>query len=120
MNKLIVAATTAFCWAGFCASASAFCVTGDASQGCPRPFSSSDSSKQPDGDTTLQGFDAQTGNQWSATSHKMGDFTFYSGVSSGNSWDGRQRVFGNGFNGPGFSSQNQTDSSHCAFYGDCR
>ncbi len=119
MNKLVVAATIAFCLAGVTTSASAFCVTDDASQGCPRPFNSGNSSTQSDGETTQQGFDTQTGNQWSATSHKMGDFTFYSGISSGNSWDGRQRVFGNGFNGPGFGSQNQANSPHCAFYGTC-
>src|SRR5579872_5010838 len=120
MNKLVVAVTTGFCWAGLCASASAFCVTGNASQGCTQPFSSSNSSTKSDGDTTQQGFDAQTGNRWSSTSHKAGDFTFYSGFSSGNSWDSRQRVFGNGLNGPGFSSQNQANGPHCAFYGDCR
>ena len=119
MNKLFIAATTAFCLIGITSSASAFCGTGDASQEWGRPFSSGDITKQLDGDTTQQGFDAQNGNQWSSTSHKMGDFTFYSGMSSGNSWDGRQRVFGNSFNGPGFSSPNQANSPHCAFYGAC-
>jgi hypothetical protein len=107
------------CLASITTSASAFCGTGDPSQGCGRPFSGSDSAKQSDGDTTQQGFDAQTGNQWSTASHKMGDFTLYSGMSSGNSWDGRQRIFGNGFNGPGFSSPNQASSPRCAFYGAC-
>jgi hypothetical protein len=119
MNKLIVAIATAFCWAGFCASASAFCGTSDANQGCGRPFGNSNNSTQADGETTQQGFDAQTGKQWSSTSHKMGDFTFYSGVSSGNSWDGRRRIFGNGLNGPSFGSQNQVNSPHCVFYGAC-
>lgn len=119
MNKLVVAVTTAFCLAGVTTSANAFCVTGDASQGCPRPFSSGNSSTQPDDEATQQGFDTQNGNQWSRSSHKFGDFTFYSGFSSGNSWDSRQRVFGNGLNEPGFSSQDQAGSSHCAFYGDC-
>jgi hypothetical protein len=119
MNKLFVAATTAFCLIGITSSANAFCGTGDASQECGRPFSNSNGSTQSDGDTMQQGFDAQNGNQWSTTSHKMGDFTFYSGVSSGNSWDSRQRLFGNGLNGPGFGSQNQANSPHCAFYGAC-
>jgi hypothetical protein len=119
MNKLVVVAAMAFCWAGSCASANAFCVTGDVSQGCARPFGSSNSSAQADGDITQQGFDAQTGKQWSTTSHKAGDFTFYSGISSGNSWDSRQRVIGSGLNGPGFSSPNQANSPHCAFYGTC-
>jgi hypothetical protein len=116
MNKLIAAVTTAVCWAGLCASASAFCVTDDAARGCPMPFASSDAA-QPDGDSTRQSYDAQTGNQWSSASHKMDGFTFYSGMSSGNSW-GNQR-FGNGFNGQGLGSQNQAAGSHCAFYGDC-
>ena len=119
MNKLIIAATAAFCLAGITTSANAFCVTGDPAHGCSLPFSSSDSSKLSDGETTQQSFDAQNGNQWSTTSHKMGDVTFYSGFSSGNSWDSRQRVFGNGFNGPSFSSQNQPNSPRCAFYGAC-
>jgi len=78
MNKLITAVTSAVCWAGLCVSASAFCVTDDAAKGCPMPFAGSNAA-QPDGDTTRQGYDAQTGNQWSSASHKMGDFTFYSG-----------------------------------------
>ena len=117
MNKLITAVTSAVCWAGLCVSASAFCVTDEAAKGCPMPFAGSNSA-QFDGDTTRQGYDAQTGNQWSSASHKMGDFTFYSGVSSGNSWGNRQ-PYGNGFNGPGFGSQSQAASPHCAFYGNC-
>jgi hypothetical protein len=116
MNKLVVAIATVLCMAGISTSASAFCVTGDPSHGCSLPFGSSDNFKQPDGDTMRQGFDAQTGDQWSSTSRKMGDVTFYSGMSSGNSLDGRQRIFGTG---PGFGSQNQVNSPHCAFYGAC-
>ena len=119
MNKLIVAVTTAFCWAGFLCFSQ--CVLRN--RRCqPRVRSAlwqCNNPAQADGETTQQGFDAQNGNQWSTTSHKMGDFTFYSGLSSGNSWDGRQRVFGNGFNGPGFGSQNQAGSPRCAFYGAC-
>jgi hypothetical protein len=119
MNKLMVAVATAFCWVGFCASASSFCGTGDASQECSRPFGNTNSSTQADGETSEQGFDAQTGDQWSSTSHKVGDFTFYSGLSSANSWDSRQRGFGSGLNGPGFGSQNHANIAHCAFYGTC-
>ena len=119
INRLIVAVGAAFCLAGFFTSAGAFCIGGDTAHGCPLPFNSNSSSTQSNGETTQQGFDAQTGDQWSTTSRKAGDVTFYSGFSSGNSWDGRQRIFGNGLNGPGFNSQNQVDSSHCAFYGNC-
>jgi hypothetical protein len=118
MTKPVVVVIAALCWTVFSAPAWAYCAAGDP-QGCAQPFANSGSSLQSDGTTTQQGFDAQTGNQWSTTSHKMGDFTFYSGFSSGNSWDSRQRAFGNGFNGPGFSSQNQAGSPHCAFYGTC-
>jgi hypothetical protein len=118
--KLMVAVIASFCLAGFSTSASAFCISGDAAHGCGLPFNSNNSSTQSNGETTQQGFDAQTGDQWSTTSRKAGDVTFYSGFSSGNSLDGHQRGFGTGFNGPSFNSQNQADSSHCAFYGNCR
>jgi hypothetical protein len=121
MRRAIWVAPLAFGLAIIAAPAWAFCVTGDAAQGCPLPFSNYNSSQQPaaDGMTTRQGFDAQTGSQWSSTTQKAGDFTFYSGVSSGNSWAGRQRLYGNGLNGPGFGSQDQSDSPQCAFYGNC-
>jgi hypothetical protein len=120
MRRAILVAPLAVCLTVFAAPAWAFCVTGDGAQGCPLPFSNSSNSAQPDGVSTRQGFDAQSGSQWSSTTQKAGDFTFYSGVSSGNSWDARQRFFGNGLNGPGFGSQDQANSPHCAFYGNCQ
>jgi len=120
MRRAILVAPLALGLAVFAAPAWAFCVTGDAAQGCPLPFTNNNSSQQQaDGLTTRQGFDAQSGSQWSSTTQKAGDFTFYSGVSSSNPWDARQRLFGNGLNGPGFGSQDQADSPHCAFYGNC-
>jgi hypothetical protein len=118
MNKL-VAAFGALCLAAFSVPASAFCGAGDP-QGCAHPFANDGSSLQSDGTNTQQGFDAQTGNQWSTTSHKMGDFTFYSGMSSGNGWGSRSPYSGNGFNAPGLNSQGQPSGANCAFYGTCR
>jgi hypothetical protein len=115
MKKLLLASIALLCSAAV--PAFAFCVTGDPGQGCPQPYANDAS--QPDGTTTRQGFDAQTGTQWSTTSHKMGDFTFYSGMSSGNPWDSRGRLMENGMNTPNFNSQGQTNSAHCAFFGTC-
>src|SRR5579864_9652751 len=103
MNKVIFAATAALCTVGIVNSADAFCAAGDP-QVCAHPFADTGSALQSDGTATQKGFDARTGNQWSTSSRKFGDFTFYSGVSSGNSWDSRQRVFGTGLNGPAFGS----------------
>jgi hypothetical protein len=118
MNKPAIVAFTALCVAALSAPAWAFCAAGDP-QGCTQPITNSGSSLQSDGATTQQGFDAQTGNQWSASSHKMGDFTFYSGVSSGNGWRSRDPLMGNSSSGPDFDSQNHADSFHCAYYGTC-
>jgi hypothetical protein len=103
----------------FTAPAWAFCGNGDP-QGCAQSFTNSGPSLQPDGTTTQQGFDAQTGNQWSSTSHKMGDFTFYSGVSSGNGLGNPGGYMRNGLNAPGFNPQGQSNGADCAFYGTCR
>lgn len=114
MKKSAVVVFAAFCLAAYSAPAWAFCV------GCAQSFANGGSAMPSDGTTTQQGFDAQTGNQWSTTSRKAGDFTFYSRFSSGNSWDGRERLLGNGLNGPGFSPHDQADSPSCALYGSCR
>ena len=119
MKKSSVVVLAGVCLAAYSAPVWAFCVTGNP-QGCSQPFAKSGSSVQSEGATAQQGFDAQTGNQWSTTSRKAGDFTFYSGISSGNSLGGRQRLFGSGLNGPGFNSHDQADSPNCALYGSCR
>lgn len=119
MNKLLVVASTVLGLAASFVPAVAFCGAGDP-QGCVQSFTNDGSSLQSDKTTTTQqGFDAQTGNQWSSTSHKMGDFTFYSGVSSGNGLGGPGGYMRNGLNAPGFNQQGQSNGADCAFYGTC-
>jgi hypothetical protein len=119
MHKAILVAPLAVGLIAFAAPASAFCGNG-APQGCTQSFANDGSALQPDGTTsTRQGFNAQNGSQWSTTSHKMGDFTFYSGVSSGNGWGGPGGYMRNGLNAPGFNPQGQPSDADCAFYGTC-
>ena len=63
---------------------------------------------------------APAGEQGSMASTKFGNFTLYSGVSQGNAWNNRPFHFGNGLNGSTLNSQEQSDSSYCALYGNCR
>jgi hypothetical protein len=118
MKNPVIIAVTALCLAASSAPAWAFCAAGDA-QACSQSFTNSGGSSLQSG-ATQQGFDPQTGNQWSTASHKMGDFTFYSGVSSGNGWGSRDSLAGNGWGTPNLNSQNHADSFNCAYYGTCR
>jgi hypothetical protein len=119
MKRILAVSAALLCLASMSIPASAFCGTGDTGQGCGRPFANSNSSSQSDDTSTQQGFDAQTGTQWSTTNHKVGDFNFYTGMSSGNGWGSHDPFARNGFNTPNFNSQGQSNSLHCAYYGTC-
>lgn len=119
MKPLIAVLMAVLSLGAFSGTASAFCLTSDPSQGCPQPFAGTNASKL-NGTGDQQGFDAQTGTHWSTSTNTMGGVTFYSGMSTSNPWDSRDHMMGNGFNGPGFSSQAGPNSPHCLFYGSCQ
>jgi hypothetical protein len=120
MKKLTLAPIVALCVSLLSGQADAMCAGGNSAQNCTPTFGNS-TADQPDGSTTAQGFDAQNGNQWAKSSNKFGNFTFYSGAATGDSWADRQGSFGNRFgNVRGLDSQGRPDPSTCVLYGTCR
>ena len=120
MKKLIFGSLAALCVSLLCGEADAMCAGGNSAQSCAPTFGNS-TTEQSDGLTTNQGFDAQNGNQWARSSNKLGNFTFYSGASTGNSWMDRQSSFGNAFgNTRGLNAQGRPDPATCELYGTCR
>jgi len=118
MKKPFWVLIAALCISAISGQAEAFC--GDPAQGCSQAFSNGALNPQ-DGTTNSQGFDAQTGRQWSGNTTKFGSFTLYSGISQGSSWNNPQSRFGDRFdNGMGRNSQNQSSDGYCALYGTCK
>ena len=94
MKRPLLILTTALCVSAISAQAEAFC--GDPTQSCSQAFSKSGADPQ-DGTTSSRGFDAQTGRQWSGNTTRFGNFTLYSGMSQGGSWNNPQSRFGDRF-----------------------
>jgi hypothetical protein len=118
MNMPLLVLTAALCVSAISGQAQAYC--GDSAQSCSQAFSKDVRNPQ-DGTTSSQGFDAQTGRQWSGNTTRFGDFTLYSGMSQGGSWINPQSRFGDrSDNATGRNSQNQSSDEYCALYGTCK
>jgi hypothetical protein len=118
MKKPLLILTAALCVATVSGQAEAFC--GDAVQGCSQAFTNGAANPQ-NGTTSAQGFDAQTGRQWSSDTTRFGNFTLRSGFSQGDSWNNPQSRFGDRFNNAaGLNSQSQSSDEYCALYGTCK
>jgi hypothetical protein len=118
MKKPLLVLASALCVAAISGQAQAFC--GDAAQSCSQAFTNGAANPQ-DGTTSSQGFDPQSGRQWSTDTTKFGNFTLHSGFSQGDSWNSPQARFGDRFNNAaGLNSQSQSNSDYCALYGTCK
>ena len=116
MKKPLLILTAALCVSAISGQAEAIC--GDPARGCSQAFSNGALSPQ-DGATNSQGFDSQSGRQWSGNSTRFGNFTLYGGVSQGDTWN--QSRFGDRFgNSTGANSHSQSSNGYCALYGACK
>lgn len=71
--------------------------------------------------TTMQGYNANTGSQWSQQSNTFGNMTQTYGQTNGSPWNERQTYYGNGFGSvSGMNSRGQPYSYNCTPYGGCR
>jgi hypothetical protein len=118
MKKPLLVLTGVLCISAISGQAEAFC--GDPARGCSQTFSNGAVNPQ-DGTTNSQGFDAQTGRQWSGNTTRFGNFSLYGGISQGDAWSNPQSRFGNRFdNSSGVNSQSQSSNGYCALYGTCK
>ena len=71
--------------------------------------------------TTMQGYNPNTGSQWSQQSNTLGNTTQTYGQTNGRQWNETQTYYGNGFgNVRGMNSQGQFYNYNCTPYGGCR
>lgn len=71
--------------------------------------------------TTMQGFNGNTGSQWSQTSNTFGNTTQTYGQTNGNQWNETQTNYGNGFgNVSGMNARGQYFNYNCGPYSGCQ
>lgn len=68
--------------------------------------------------TQLQGYNADTGNNWSQSSSTYGNTTYHNGTAAnGNSWSGTTSTYGGTTTYQGIDSQGQSYYKTCNSYG---
>jgi hypothetical protein len=98
----------------------ASCVGSQAFATCTDANGNSYTVNRMGGMTTMNGYNAQTGSNWSQNSQTYGNQTFTNGMTNGRPWNETQTQYGNGFGSvSGTNSHGQFYSFTCAPYTGC-
>jgi hypothetical protein len=118
--KIITSIIVALGMAIFAGPSFAACVGSDAFSSCADANGNSYTVNRMGNMTTMNGYNAQTGSNWSQNSQTLGNQTYTNGTANGRSWNETQTQFGNGFGSvTGTNSHGQPFNYSCAPYSGC-
>lgn len=100
--------------------ANATCVGTGAFQSCTDASGNSYSVQRYGNTTTMQGYNSNTGSNWSQNSQTVGNTTYHNGQTNGNSWNMTQQNFGNVQTYNGVNAAGQPFSYTCTRPGGCQ
>lgn len=102
----------------FTGSVNAACYGSGSYQNCTDDSGNSYSVRRYGNTTQMDGYNSQTGSNWSQTSRTMGNTTYHEGIAgNGNSWNSTERRSGSNTYIQGTDAQGNYFSKTCNKYG---